>query len=90
MKTSRYSDPNILSILRQADGGMAVPELCHEHGMSSATRYKWRAKFSIPKLRAHSQQPAATTDNAGDAMPHTMHQTSSSRHCRSHRQDVIL
>ena len=34
MKTSRYSDPQILSILRQAEGGMPVPELCREHGMS--------------------------------------------------------
>ena len=39
MKTSRYSDPQILSILRQAEGGMPVPELCREHGMSSATFY---------------------------------------------------
>ena len=45
MKTSRYSDPRILSILRQADGGVPVAELCREHGMSSASFYKWRAKF---------------------------------------------
>ena len=42
MKTSRYSEP---SILRQADGGLAVADLCCEHGMSSASFYKWRAKF---------------------------------------------
>ena len=45
MKTSRYSDPQILSILRQADGGVPVTDLCREHGMSSASFYKWRAKF---------------------------------------------
>ncbi len=45
MKTSRYSDAQILSILRQADGGVPVAELCREHGMSSASFYKWRAKF---------------------------------------------
>ena len=45
MKTSRYSDPLILSILRQAEGGVAVAELCREHGMSNASFYKWRAKF---------------------------------------------
>jgi putative transposase len=33
MKTSRYSDPQILAILRQAEGGVAVAELCREHGM---------------------------------------------------------
>ncbi len=45
MKSSKYSEPQILSILRQADGGVPVPELCREHGMSSASFYKWRAKF---------------------------------------------
>ena len=45
MKTNRYSDPQILSILRQADGGVPVADLCREHGMSSASFYKWRAKF---------------------------------------------
>lgn len=32
-------------VLRQAVGGLAVPELCREHGISSATFYKWRAKY---------------------------------------------
>ena len=45
MKTSKYSDPLILSILRQAEGGVPVAELCREHGMSNASFYKWRAKF---------------------------------------------
>jgi len=45
MKKSRYSDSQIISILKQAEGGTPVPELCREHGMSSATFYKWRAKY---------------------------------------------
>ena len=45
MKKSRYSDSQIMSILRQADTGVPVPELCREHGMSSATFYQWRAKY---------------------------------------------
>jgi putative transposase len=45
MKTSRFTDSQILAILKQAEGGLPVPELCREHGMSSATFYKWRAKF---------------------------------------------
>ena len=45
MKTSRYSDSQILSILKQNDIGTPVPALCREHGMSSATFYKWRAKY---------------------------------------------
>lgn len=45
MKTSRFSDSQIIAILKQAEAGSPVPELCREHGISSATFYKWRAKF---------------------------------------------
>jgi len=45
VKTSRFSDSQIIAILKQAEAGSPVPELCREHGFSSATFYKWRAKF---------------------------------------------
>ena len=45
MKTSRYSDSQILAILKQAEAGKPVSALCREHGMSSAAFYKWRAKY---------------------------------------------
>jgi len=45
MKKSRYSDSQILTILKQAEAGSPVPALCREHGMSSASFYKWRAKY---------------------------------------------
>lgn len=45
MKKSKFSDSQIMSVLKQAEGGSPVPELCREHGISSATFYKWRAKF---------------------------------------------
>ncbi len=45
MKTSRYSDSQILAILKQAEAGTPVPALCREYGMSNASFYKWRAKF---------------------------------------------
>jgi putative transposase len=45
MKTSKFTDSQIMTILKQAEAGSPVPELCREHGMSSATFYKWRAKF---------------------------------------------
>lgn len=45
MKPSRFSDSQILAILKQAEAGSKVPDLCREHGMSSATFYKWRAKY---------------------------------------------
>ncbi|EFH74841.1 conserved hypothetical protein, partial [Vibrio cholerae RC385] len=45
MKTSKFTDSQIMAILKQAEAGTPVRELCREHGMSSATFYKWRAKF---------------------------------------------
>ena len=45
MKKSRFTDSQIMGILKQAENGVPVPELCREHGMSSASFYKWRAKF---------------------------------------------
>lgn len=45
MKKSQFSDHQIISILKQAEAGTPVRELCREHGMSSATFYKWRAKY---------------------------------------------
>ncbi len=45
MRKASYSDSQIISILKQAEAGTPVAELCREHGMSSATFYKWRAKY---------------------------------------------
>jgi putative transposase len=45
MKKLRYSDSQVISILKQAEVGTPVTELCREHGMSDTTFYKWRAKF---------------------------------------------
>ena len=45
MKTSRFKDNQIIAILKQAEAGTPVSELCREHCMSSATFYKWRSKF---------------------------------------------
>lgn len=45
MKHSRFTDSQIIAVLKQAAGGSPVPELCREHGISSATFYKWRSKF---------------------------------------------
>ena len=45
MKKSRFTDSQIIDALKRAEAGLAVPELRHELGVSSATFYKWRAKF---------------------------------------------
>ena len=45
MKKSRFTDSQIMEALKRAEAGLAVPEVCRELGISSATFYKWRAKF---------------------------------------------
>lgn len=45
MKKSKFSDSQIMAILKQAEAGIPVSELCREHGMSNATFYKWRSKY---------------------------------------------
>lgn len=45
MKHSRYSDSQIIAILKQAASGTPVPALCREYGMSNATFYKWRSQY---------------------------------------------
>ena len=45
MKKSRYSEAQIVSILKEAENGVPVSELCRTHGMSSAAFYQWRSKY---------------------------------------------
>jgi len=58
MKMTRYSEPQILAILRQAEGGVPVSELCREHGMSNASFYKWRSKYGGMDASMISQMKA--------------------------------
>jgi putative transposase len=63
MKMTRYSEPQILAILRQAEGGVPVAELCREHGMSNASFYKWRSKYGGMDASMVSQMKAMEEEN---------------------------
>jgi putative transposase len=65
MKKSRFSDSQILAILKQNDAGVPVAELSREHNVSTALIYQWRAKFGgmdasrvLPRFHGHFREEA--------------------------------
>ncbi len=64
MTTSRFTDSQIIAILKQAEAGTPVPELCREHGMSSASFYKWRAKYGGMDAGLMSRMKELEAENA--------------------------
>jgi putative transposase len=64
MKTSKYSDSLIMIILKQAEAGTPVPNLCREHGMSTATFYKWKSKYGGMELSMMTRLKELETENA--------------------------
>jgi putative transposase len=45
MKGSRFTESQIIAILKEADAGMLVKDICRKHGISDATYYKWKSKY---------------------------------------------
>ena len=63
MKTGRYSDAQIMGILKQAESGVPISELCREHGMSNVSFYKWRAKYGGMDVSMMSQLKVMEAEN---------------------------
>ena len=63
MKTSRFNETQILGILKQAEGGLPVPELCRQHGMSDASFYKWRANYGGMDASMIAEKKALEDEN---------------------------
>ena len=64
MKKSRFTDSQIIDALKRAEAGLTVPELCRELGVSSATFYKWRAKYGGLDVSEARRLKALEDENA--------------------------
>jgi putative transposase len=74
MKRSRFSEEQIIGILKEHEAGVSVSDLCRKHGVSDASLYKWRAKFGgmevseAKRLRALEDENAKLKRMLADAM----------------------
>lgn len=63
MKTSKFSESQIINILKLAENGMPITEVCRSNGISSATFYKWRAKYGGMDVSMLSQVKQLEAEN---------------------------
>ena len=64
MKRSKFTDSQIMDALKRVDAGLAVLEVCRELGISTATFYKWRAKYGGMDTSMMARMKELDTENA--------------------------
>jgi putative transposase len=74
MQRSRFSEEQIIAVLKEQEAGMATADVCRRHGISSATFYKWKAKYGglevsdARRLRSLEEENARLKRLLADAM----------------------
>jgi putative transposase len=64
MKRSRFTEEQIIAILKEQEAGVPVAELCRKHGMSDATFYNWKAKYGGLEVSEAKRMRALEGENA--------------------------
>lgn len=64
MRKSRFTEEQIIGILKEHQAGLSAAELCRKHGVSDATFYKWRAKYGGMEVSESKRLKALEDENA--------------------------
>ncbi len=64
MRKSKFSESQILAILKEGEAGLAVGELCRKHGISAATYYAWKSKYAGASVSDLTRMRELEAENA--------------------------
>jgi putative transposase len=87
MKKSRFTEVQIMSVLKQAEAGISAVELCRQHAISNATFYKWRTKYGGMDASMIAETKAVQEENRRLKICRTQHSERASE--RGPRKKIV-